>query len=175
MKLSSEAVTDSQHLSGYCDDSRVNALAVPAFTWNLTGGPRYNAYGVLVGYSGEAAVKLDFFVFDCFGIPFFAEQKTKTENRYFVHRQPDREVVDMANDLLDQVTADFSVAKTQRAAVWHNLLKTGLSIDPFDDVSLLDACLISGSVRDDNHDLISFGLFHKVHHRMKALIGWINR
>ncbi len=38
----------------------------------------------------------------------------------------------MANDLLDQVTSDFSVAKTQRAAAWNNLLKTGLSIDPSD-------------------------------------------
>jgi S1-C subfamily serine protease len=132
LKLSSEALSDSQHLSGYCDDSRVNALAIPAFAWNLTGGPRYNGYGVLVGYSGEAAVKIDFFVFDCFGMPFFAEQKTKTENRYFAHRQPDREIVDMANDLLDQVTSDFSVAKTQRAAAWNNLLKTGLSIDPSD-------------------------------------------
>jgi len=65
-------------------------------------------------------------------MPFFAEQKTKTENRYFAHRQPDREIVDMANDLLDQVTSDFTVAKAQRAAAWNNLLKTGLSIDPSD-------------------------------------------
>ena len=101
----------------------LNALAIPAFAWNLTGGPRYNGYGVLVGYLGEAAVKLDFVVFDCFGMPFFVEQKTKTENRYFAHRQPDREIVDMANDLLDQVTSDFSIAKAQRAAAWNNLLK----------------------------------------------------
>lgn len=132
LKLSSEAMADSQRLSGYCDDNRVNALAIPVFAWNLTGGPRYNGFGVLVGYYGEAAVKIDFFVFDCFGMPFFAEHKTKTENRYFAHRSPDREIVDMANDLLDQVTSDFSIARTQRAAAWNNLLKTGLSIDPSD-------------------------------------------
>lgn len=77
-------------------------------------------------------MKVDFFVSDCFGIPFFADEKTKSENRYFVHRTPDREIVDMANDLLDQLTSDFSAYRAQRAGDRNNLLKTGLAIDPSD-------------------------------------------
>jgi S1-C subfamily serine protease len=132
VQLSPQVVSNSQVLSGYCDDNRLNALVVPWDAWNLTGGPRYNAYGTIMGYSGTASVTADLFVFDCFGIPFFAEQKTKSENRYFVHRTPDREIVDMTNDLLDQLMRDFGQAESQRAGAWKSLLKTGIAIDPND-------------------------------------------
>jgi S1-C subfamily serine protease len=133
VQLTPDSVSTAQSLSDYCDDNRLNAIAAPLYSWSLTGGPRYNVYGTLLGYNGTASVTVDFFVFDCFGIPFFAEQKTKSENRYFAHRTPDREVVDMANDLLDQLMADFATSRTQRAAAWMSLLKTGIAIDPADN------------------------------------------
>lgn len=126
------ALSDSQRLSGYCDDARLDGIAAPSYSWRLTGGPRYNAYGTLMGYSGTAEVTVDFFVFDCFGEPFFAEQKSKSENRYFAHRTPDREIVDMANDLLDQLMNDFTSVRSQRQGAWQSLLKTGIAIDPTD-------------------------------------------
>jgi S1-C subfamily serine protease len=128
--ISLDALGNSEKLSGYCDDARLNVLAAPSYSWNLTGGPRYNGYGTLVGYSGTATVAVYLFVFDCYGEPFFVEQKSKSENRYFAHRTPDREVVDMANDLLDQLMTDFSSSRSGKAAEWDNLLKTGIAIDP---------------------------------------------
>ena len=132
VQLSPSVVSNSQTLSGYCDDNRLNAVVVPAYGWNLTGGPRYNGYGVQVGYSGTATVTADFFVFDCFGIPFFVEQKTKSENRYFAHRTPDREIVDMTNDLLDQLMRDFAQVESQRSGAWSSLPQSGIAIDPND-------------------------------------------
>jgi S1-C subfamily serine protease len=130
--LNAQSVTDSEHLSGYCDDNRLNALAAPVYAWHLTGGPRYNSFGGIVGYSGTATVKMDLIVVDCFGFPFFAGEKTKSENRYFAHRTPEREIVDMANNLLDELTQDFEAARSARSAAWSNLLKTGIQIDPKD-------------------------------------------
>lgn len=132
VNLGTSAISNAQQLSGYCDDARINALAAPAYSWNLTGGPRYNMYGGIVGYTGDATVTVDFFVFDCYGIPFFAEQKTKSENRYFAHRTPDREIVDMTNDLLDQVMNDFAKVRIEHKGAWESLLKTGLAVDPSD-------------------------------------------
>jgi S1-C subfamily serine protease len=133
LQLSADALSDSQHLAGYCEDNRLNAIVAPAFAWRLTGGPRYNAYGSLLGYSGTASVSMRFVVFDCYGEPFFADTKTKAENRYFAHRTPDREIVDMANDLLDQLTAELSRAQTERQGQWSSLLKIGIALDPADD------------------------------------------
>jgi hypothetical protein len=132
VNLQNTNVQDPQTLAGFCDDSRLNALVAPTYSWHLTGGPRINGYGRTVGYEGEASVTMNFFVFDCYGGPFFFGQKTKSENRYFAHRTPDREIVDMANDLLDHLMDDFSTAKATRAAAWSNLLKTGIAIDPND-------------------------------------------
>jgi len=132
VSLDQAVVADPQRLSGDCDDARLNALVFPSYAWNLTGGPRYNAYGGLVGYSGQASATVDLFVFDCYGIPFFVEQKTKSENRYFAHRTPDREVVDMTNDLLDQLMSDFSSWRTKYSGQWQSLLKTGIDADPTD-------------------------------------------
>jgi len=132
VSLDQTAVADPQRLSGYCDDARLNALVFPSYAWNLTGGPRYNAYGGLLGYSGEALVSVDLFVFDCYGIPFFVEHKSKSENRYFAHRAPDREIVDMTNDLLTQLMSDLSASQAKYAARWQSLLKTGLDVDPTD-------------------------------------------
>lgn len=126
------AMSDSQRLSGYCDDARLNALVLPSYSWGLTGGPRYNGYGHLMGYSGEATATVALFVFDCYGVPFFTEQKSKSENRYFAHRTPDREIVDMTNDLLSQLMSDFAAWRSQYAGAWQSLLKTGLAIDPTD-------------------------------------------
>lgn len=126
------AVSNSQSLSGFCDDARLDGITVPTYSWSLTGGPRYNGYGAMVGYSGTAQATVSFFVFDCYGEPFFYEQKTKSENRYFAHRAPDREIVDMTNDLLDQLMNDFTQARAQHAGVWQGLLKTGIALDPSD-------------------------------------------
>jgi hypothetical protein len=130
--LESDALSNAQHLSGYCDDNRLNTLIAPSYAWNLTGGARYNGYGTLVGYQGTATVSVDLFVFDCYGDPFFIGRKAKSENRYFAHRTPDREIVDMANDLLDQLMADFSEQKSLKSGAWDSLLKTGIAIDPQD-------------------------------------------
>ncbi len=132
IQLSSADTSNSQKLSGYCDDSRLNAIAAPIYSWRLTGGPRYNGYGSVIGYSGEAQVNMTFVISDCFGIPFFVGQKSKAENRYFAHRTPAREITDMANDLLDQLTRDFANARDQHKGAWDNLLKTGIAIDPTD-------------------------------------------
>lgn len=132
VSLDPAATNDPQRLSGYCDDARLNALVFPSYAWNLTGGPRYNGYGMFMGYSGEASVVVRLFVVDCYGDPFFVEQKTKSENRYFAHRAPDREVVDMTNDLLSQLIADFESRRTSSSGAWQSLLKTGLAIDPTD-------------------------------------------
>jgi hypothetical protein len=59
-------------------------------------------------------------------------RKTKSENRYFAHRTPDREIVDMTDDLLDQLISDFSETRTSSSAAWTSLLKTGIAIDPSD-------------------------------------------
>jgi len=132
VNLDPSVVSDSQRLSGYCDDARLNALVFPAYSWTLTGGPRYNVYGAVLGYSGTATATVDLFVVDCYGIPFFLEQKSKSENRYFAHRAPDRELVDMTNDLLSQLMTDFGGQRAKYAAMWESLLKTGLNVDPTD-------------------------------------------
>jgi hypothetical protein len=132
VNLTPGVTSNPQALSGYCDDNRLDAIAVPVVQWNLTGGPRYNAYGRLIGYDGEANVGMSFYVLDCYGAPFFVEQKSKSENRHFAHRTPDREVVDMANDLLDHLMQVFADARTTHQAAWNSLLKTGLAIDPAD-------------------------------------------
>jgi S1-C subfamily serine protease len=132
VSLEPSVVSDPQRLSGYCDDARLNALVFPAYSWALTGGPRYNAFGGVVGYSGEATATVNLFVVDCYGTPFFLEQKSKSENRYFAHRAPDRELVDMTNDLLSQLMSDFDGRRTKYAATWQSLLKTGLNVDPTD-------------------------------------------
>jgi S1-C subfamily serine protease len=65
-------------------------------------------------------------------MPFFVEQKNKSENRYFAHRAPDREIVDMTNDLLSQLISDFGEWRLKYAGAWQSLLKTGLAVDPND-------------------------------------------
>lgn len=132
LTVTAQAVNDPQHLSGFCDDQRLNALAIPIYTWSLSGGPRVNAYGRVIGYNGEARVQMSLLVLDCFGIPFFSGSEQKSENRHFAHRTPDREVVDMANDLLDKLMQNFAQVRDTRQGAWQNLLKVGIDIDPSD-------------------------------------------
>ncbi len=54
VSLDQAAVTDSQRLAGYCDDARLNTLVFPSYSWGLTGGPRYNAYGRLLRIFGRS-------------------------------------------------------------------------------------------------------------------------
>lgn len=140
-----DSAYNAEELSGFCSDNRLNALVEPVIAWELTGGPRYNAYGMLLGYSGQAQASVTLYVSDCFGIPFFLERQTKTENRYFAHRTPDREIVDMANDLLDQLLSDFTAARAAHAAAWDSLLRTGLAVDPTD--GRLHALMALGSTQ----------------------------
>jgi S1-C subfamily serine protease len=130
--IRSEVERNPQLLSGYCDDNRLNALVFPVYSWNLTGGPRYNGFGAQVGYTGNASVAMAFYVVDCYGEPFFVDRQEKSEGRRFAHRTPDREVVDMANDLLDHLMTNFSTARATHQGAWNSLLKTGLPIDPDD-------------------------------------------
>jgi S1-C subfamily serine protease len=132
LQLSADALSDSDHLSGYCEDNRLNAIAAPSFSWRLTGGANLNAFGGVNNYYGMATVTMSVVVFDCYGEPFFVETKSKQENRYFAHRTPDREIVDMANDLVDQLTSDLARVQSERSGAWTSLLKVGIAIDPAD-------------------------------------------
>lgn len=132
LSLSSDALSDTQHLAAYCEDNRLNLIAAPSYRWNLTGGPRYNSFGGIDGYNGTASVTMSLAVFDCFGQPFFSAVKTKSENRFFAHRSPDREIVDMANDMLDQITKELAQVQMSSSAAWNSLLKVGIAYDPAD-------------------------------------------
>jgi S1-C subfamily serine protease len=132
LNLSPDLFSNSERLAGYCADNRLNAFAIPQYSWNLTGGPRTNNYGAVVGYSGNASVTMNLYIVDCFGQPFFVGSKNKSENRTFAHRTPDREIVDMANDLLDQLMSQFAQTQTSRSTAWDTLLKFGVAFDPND-------------------------------------------
>lgn len=124
-------VVDSEQLLSFCQQERLNAVMIPVVAWNLTGGYNYTLYGGY--YSGTAQTWVGLFVTDCSGIPFFTESKSKSENRYFVNHAPDREVTDMANDLIDQVERDFTSYRTSNSGAWQSLLKDGIAVDPSDD------------------------------------------
>ena len=108
----------------------MNAIIYPRFSWALTGGAHYSIYGTY--YSGNAAVAVDLLVSDCAGDIFYIGKKNKTENRYFANRDPNREVTDMANDMIDQLFKDFSSFQAAHQGAWTSLLKYGLAIDPVD-------------------------------------------
>ena len=129
-KASSYALNSSAQLFGNCQDERVNALMGPFLTYNLTGGQYSNAFGT--SYHGKAEVTVDLTIIDCAAEPFYVAQKSKSENRYFANRAADREVPDMANDLVDKILSDFNAFRSTHAAQWDSLLKTGLAVDPSD-------------------------------------------
>ena len=67
---------------------------------------------------------------DCYGIPYYAGSKSKTESRQWVRTELDREFTDMGNDLMDQLLADFQAYRTSHIAAWNNLMQTGMPVDP---------------------------------------------
>ncbi len=123
-------VVDSERLYSFCQGERLNAVMIPVVYWNLTGGYVYSVYGG--HYEGTAQTWVALYVSDCSGITFFAETKSKSENRYFVNHAPDREVTDMANDLIDQLEKDFTAYRTDNTGAWQSLLKVGITVDPTD-------------------------------------------
>jgi S1-C subfamily serine protease len=125
-----EAAT-SEQLLGYCQDSRLNAVMYPTFSWRLTGGPTNTIYGTY--YTGTAAVEVDLAVTDCAGDVFYVGKKGKSENRYFANRDPNRELTDMANDMTDQLFKDFKTFQAAHQGAWTSLMKYGLALDPSDD------------------------------------------
>lgn len=110
---------DSSAISTYCDDRRVNAVVVPFY--------QFRADAAL---AGNAGVTIGMLVTDCYGIPFFTMQRSKSESRMFSNRVPAREVIDMGNDLIDQVLSQFDTYRVAHAAAWQNLLKKGEAVDP---------------------------------------------
>jgi len=117
---------NGQKISGVCDDERLNAIVQPAISWNF---PRVY---LATGAPESVAVKVSLVVTDCSGGAFFYVVKTQTEGRKFSHRTVDRQIVDIANDLLDQTLKDFETFRATHAAAWDSLLKTGIAIDPND-------------------------------------------
>ncbi len=63
-------------------------------------------------------------------MPFYSGQKTKSENPAFVHRTPSEEIVDMGNDVVDQLLADFTSYRSKNAGEWNSLASVGLALDP---------------------------------------------
>jgi S1-C subfamily serine protease len=124
-------IVDSEQLYSFCQTDRLNAIMVPIVWWNLTGGYQPNLYGGY--YSGNAQTSVALYVADCSGIPYFSETKSKSENRYFVNHPADREITDMANDLINKLEGDFSTYRTSDGPAWQSLLKDGIGIDPADD------------------------------------------
>jgi S1-C subfamily serine protease len=121
---------DSEQLYSYCQQDRLNAFMLPIVWWNLTGGLNYSLYGPY--YSGNAQTWVSLYVTDCAGDSFFAETKSKSENRYFVNHPPDREITDMANDLIDKLETDFASYQASNSGAWQSLLKNGIGVDPSD-------------------------------------------
>lgn len=124
-------IVDSEKLFAFCQTERLNVVMVPVVSWNLSGGYNYNLYGGY--YTGSAQTFVALYVADCSGIPYFAEMKTKSENRYFVNHAPEREITDMANDLINQLEHDFSTYRSENSGAWQGLLKEGIGIDPADN------------------------------------------
>jgi S1-C subfamily serine protease len=120
------ASEEGQKLSGVCDDNRLNAIVQPGVFWTF---PRIF---VTTGAPASVAVKVTLLITDCSGGAFFHDVKSKTEDTRFSHRTVDREVVDMANDLLDQTLQDFEAFRSTNTAAWDSLLKTGIPYDPND-------------------------------------------
>jgi S1-C subfamily serine protease len=118
---------DAQIINGNCEDERLNALMAPQVRWNFKG--QY----IPGMYDGRVAeVWVDLLVTDCSGAPFYYGEKTKWEYRQFANRDPNTEVIDMSNDMLDQLIKGFDDFVAQHEAAWDSLLKTGIGIDPND-------------------------------------------
>ena len=117
---------NNQHLSGICDDSRLNAIVQPSVNWRAP--LVYTQSGAPA--SLEATVSL--LVTDCSAEPVFFTIKQKTEGTKFSNRTVAREVIDMANDLLDQALRDFNSFRQTNADAWDSLLKTGIFLNPTD-------------------------------------------
>jgi hypothetical protein len=125
------AEATSEQLLGFCQDNRLNAIMYPRYQWSLTGGEHYSLYGPY--YTGRADVEVDLAVTDCAGDPIYVGKKEKSESRYAVNHPPDREISDMANDLVDQLFKDYNTYRSSHQGAWDTLLKYGLAVDPADD------------------------------------------
>jgi S1-C subfamily serine protease len=125
------AEATSEQLLGFCQDNRLNAIMYPRYQWTLTGGEHYSLYGPY--YTGRADVEVDLAVTDCAGDPIYIGKKEKSESRYAVNHPPDREISDMANDLVDQLFKDYNTYRAAHQGAWDTLLKYGLAINPVDD------------------------------------------
>lgn len=63
-------------------------------------------------------------------MPYYHAEKTKSENPAFAHRTPADEIVDMGNDVMDQLLADFSSYRSQHSAEWTSFTSVGLALNP---------------------------------------------
>ena len=116
IKLTKREFQSVSALSGKCEDDNVDGVIMPTYTWS------YSSQAARVGVALDIA--------DCHGFTYYSEKKEKTENPAFAHRTPAEEMVDMGNDLVDRLLADFSTYREQHLGAWKSLTSVGLAIDP---------------------------------------------
>jgi hypothetical protein len=129
--------SDSSKLQAFCDDLRVNALVLPYYNWQSD-----------ITIYGSASITTGLVITDCYGVPFYAELKSKSESRFFANRTVEREVVDMGNDLIDHILSNFDSYRESRSAEWEDLLKYGVAADP---KSLADHVLVGIIAQDKQY------------------------
>lgn len=129
----SVADVENGTLMGKCDDLRLNAVMGPFISWQQTGSITWIPYLGNID-SRKLNVGVNFVVLDCAGTRVYSATKAKSEGMAYAHG-PEREIADMANDLIDQMEADFASFRGSHQGAWNNLLKTGIFLDP-DDTTL---------------------------------------
>lgn len=129
--------SDSSKLQAFCDDLRVNALVLPFYNWQSD-----------ITIYGGATVTTGLVITDCYGVPFYAAQRSKSESRFFANRSVEREVIDMGNDLIDRMLSDFNTYRETRSADWENLLRYGIAADP---KSVSDRVLVGVIAQDKQY------------------------